>query len=366
MKTVVVLAAWSASAHVCRDGLCSGLVVHCPVHERQSPVRRPQAAATRCRRLTGPGSWDMPRGRSTRTTPSPGSPSSPAPRTWSARRSSSSTSTRPSTCSTSAPTRSWAGNPSANNQVQGYDCISTGTQDMPPSWTDTTDPNADFDTKGRVYQTMLPFNSFFDERTASGRRDRRLLQRRHGPPLGEGQRRRAARAAEQRLGASSSGMSRTSNGSPSTTSPATGSRTTSTRPGPSSTARRSRCGWRSPATAARPSPRRSRSARRRRSARQRPSCTRRSTRPATSTSRSCRSRRTASQSTIYVARSTDDGRTFSAFVPRSRPSTILARRAYPNTRFRSGIVESFAASPTYPDHLYLTYEDWDPVVGQAT
>src|SRR4029434_696465 len=52
--------------------------------------------------------------------------------------------------------------PSGNNQVQGYDCISTGTQEMPPSWTNTTDPNADFDTEGRVYQTMLPFNSFFD------------------------------------------------------------------------------------------------------------------------------------------------------------------------------------------------------------
>src|SRR5258705_12374680 len=55
-----------------------------------------------------------------------------------------------------------AGTPSRNNQVQGYDCVSTGTQQMPPSWTDSTDPNADFDTKGRVYQTMLPFNSFFD------------------------------------------------------------------------------------------------------------------------------------------------------------------------------------------------------------
>jgi hypothetical protein len=54
------------------------------------------------------------------------------------------------------------GTPSGNNQVQGYDCVSTGTQDMPPSWTDATDPNADFDTKGRVYQTVLPFNSFFD------------------------------------------------------------------------------------------------------------------------------------------------------------------------------------------------------------
>src|SRR5438552_15863337 len=54
------------------------------------------------------------------------------------------------------------GTPSGNNQVQGYDCVSTGTQAMPPSWTDTTDPNVDFDTEGRVYQTVLPFNSFFD------------------------------------------------------------------------------------------------------------------------------------------------------------------------------------------------------------
>jgi hypothetical protein len=54
-------------------------------------------------------------------------------------------------------------NPSAttNNIVQGYECATTGTQQMPPSWTDTTDPNVDFDTKGRVYQTMLPFNAFW-------------------------------------------------------------------------------------------------------------------------------------------------------------------------------------------------------------
>src|SRR5437899_1650404 len=54
------------------------------------------------------------------------------------------------------------GTPSGDNQIQGYECLSTGTQAMPPSWTDTTDPNLDFDTQGRVYQTMLPFNSFFD------------------------------------------------------------------------------------------------------------------------------------------------------------------------------------------------------------
>src|SRR5260370_30832276 len=50
------------------------------------------------------------------------------------------------------------GTPAGDNQVQGYDCTSTGTQAMPPSLTDVTDPNVAFDTKGRVYQTTLPLN----------------------------------------------------------------------------------------------------------------------------------------------------------------------------------------------------------------
>jgi hypothetical protein len=55
----------------------------------------------------------------------------------------------------------------SNNIVQGYDCSTTETtpgvlnQNMPPSWTNTTDPNVAFDTRGRVYQTMLPFNAFW-------------------------------------------------------------------------------------------------------------------------------------------------------------------------------------------------------------
>jgi hypothetical protein len=55
----------------------------------------------------------------------------------------------------------------SNNIVQGYDCSTTETtpgvlnQNMPPSWTNSTDPNVGFDTKGRVYQTMLPFNAFW-------------------------------------------------------------------------------------------------------------------------------------------------------------------------------------------------------------
>jgi hypothetical protein len=48
-----------------------------------------------------------------------------------------------------------------SGMVTGYDCVSTGTQNMPPSWTNNTDPNVDFDTKGRAYQTTLPFNAFW-------------------------------------------------------------------------------------------------------------------------------------------------------------------------------------------------------------
>jgi hypothetical protein len=54
-----------------------------------------------------------------------------------------------------------------NNIVQGYDCSTTETtpgvlnQKMPPSWTNTTDPNVAFDTNHRVYQTVLPFNAFW-------------------------------------------------------------------------------------------------------------------------------------------------------------------------------------------------------------
>jgi hypothetical protein len=67
-------------------------------------------------------------------------------------------------------------------------------------------------------------------------------------------------------------------------------------------------------------------------------------------------------STIYVARSTDDARTFSSFVPVTTVNAVPG--TLPNTRFRDGITESFAASPTFPGHLYLTYEDWDPIAGQ--
>jgi hypothetical protein len=63
-------------------------------------------------------------------------------------------------------------------------------------------------------------------------------------------------------------------------------------------------------------------------------------------------------STIYVTRSSDDGRSWSRFVPVTTVG-VLPGCCLPNTTFRDGITEHFAASPTYPGHLYLTYEDWD-------
>src|SRR6266704_3045202 len=68
-------------------------------------------------------------------------------------------------------------------------------------------------------------------------------------------------------------------------------------------------------------------------------------------------------STIYVARSSDDAQTFTPFVPITTVNGVPGG-VLPNTRVRAGTTENFAASPTYPNHLYLTYEDWDAASGQ--
>jgi hypothetical protein len=256
------------------------------------------------------------------------------------------------------------GAPSGNNQVQGYDCVSTGTQDMPPSWTDSTDPNSDFDTQGRVYQTMLPFNSYFDatrlhpdgeiDLSYSDDLGRTWVKGNGGVPLeppnnasalqlghvedkqwvavnhivghkyqdhvyaawavfnGESIKVRLAVSRDRgQTFAKAVTISAPSQVGPGATYvipsiDAAGTLFVSVVSFPAN----------------------------------------------------------GGASTVYVARSTDDGRSFTAFVPITTVS-IPPGEVYPNTRFRSGIVESFAASPTYPNHLYLTYEDWDTTLGQA-
>src|SRR2546428_10792637 len=260
------------------------------------------------------------------------------------------------------------GAPAGNNQIQGYDCLSavpvpgTITQDMPPSWTDTTDPNADFDTKGRVYQTMLPFNSFFDKTklhpdgeidvSFSDDMGRHWVRGNGGQALEATNNASAKQAGhvedkqwiavnhipghpfQDHVYAAWAVFNGSSNGQgikvrlavsrdrgqtfdkavaispPSQVGPA------DTFVYPSIDA----AGALYVAFVSFPP--------------------------------------NGSASTIYVASSTDDGVSFTPFVPVTIVN-IITTGGLPNTRFRDGIAESFAASPTYAGHLYLTYEDWD-------
>ncbi len=253
------------------------------------------------------------------------------------------------------------------SQVQGYDCVSTGTQAMPPSWTNNTDPNVDFDTRGRAYQTTLPFNAFWEGGLhpngaidasysddlglhwikGNGGRDLEPNNNQTSLSLGHVEDKQwiaVNHIAGNRYQDHVYAMWTTFNGSagngkirlavsrdrgqtfskavtitsPGVTTPATtyvypsvgsdGALYVAFVGGFDST-NKNRVGH------------------------------------------------------VYVTRSNDDGATFGPFVeaatPRENPDGFL-----PNTNFRDGIIESFAASPTYLGHLYLTYEDWDPDAGQ--
>ncbi len=255
------------------------------------------------------------------------------------------------------------GVPTSNNQIQGYDCVSTGTQDMPPSWTDTTDPNLDFDTQGRVYQTMLPFNAFWDAsklhpdgeidvsysddlgqtwvkgnggkaleppNNASARQsghveDKQWIAVNHIPGNEFQDHVYAAWAV---FNGSSAGGGIKVRMAVSRDRGQTFDKAVTISP-PSQVGAGATFVYPEIDAAGDvyvavvsfpPSGKKS--------------------------------------STIYVARSSDDARTFTPFVPITTV-TIVPGEVLPNTRFRDGITESFAASPTYPGHLYLTYEDWD-------
>lgn len=256
------------------------------------------------------------------------------------------------------------GKPSGTNQVQGYDCISTGTQDMPPSWTDTTDPNADFDTQGRVYQTVLPFNSFFDasrlhpdgeiDVSYSDDFGRTWVKGNGGQPLEPSNQASALQAGhvedkqwiavnhipgnayqdhvyaawavfngqsiKVRMAVSRDRAQTFDKAVTITTPSEVSAGTTYVYPMIDA------AGTLYVSVVSFPP--------------------------------------NGGSSTIYVTKSVDDGRTFSAFVPVTT-LTIPPGEVYPNTRFRSGIVDSFAASPTHAGHLYIAYEDWDAVTGQA-
>ena len=256
------------------------------------------------------------------------------------------------------------GTPAGDNQVQGYDCVSTGTQAMPPSWTDTTDPNVDFDTQGRVYQTMLPFNAFWDasrlhpdgeiDLSYSDDMGRHWVKGNHGLPLEPPNNASALQLGhvEDKQWVAVNHIAGNSfqdhvyaawavfNGQATKVRIAVSrdrgvtfdKAVTISQPsqvGPGVTyvyPEIDAAGVLYVSVVSFPP--------------------------------------NGGSNTIYVARSTDDGRTFSAFVPVTT-ATVPPGEVYSNTRFRSGIVENFAASPTYAGHLYLTYEDWDAAASQA-
>jgi hypothetical protein len=253
----------------------------------------------------------------------------------------------------------WINNgvPQTANQVQGYDCISTGTQEMPPSWTNNTDPNAEFDTKGRVYQVTLPFNAFWanlrpNSNIAISYSDdmgQHWVKGNGGEPLEH-----APNWSSLSLGFVEDKQWVAVNRIP-------GNRyqdhvyaawaiyngsTTKIRVAVS----RDRGQSFAPAqTISVPS----------------------ETGPVTefvypavdadgNVYLSVASDKPTGndQKTIYVTRSSDDGVTWSEFMP-----VVQARQTsaccLPNTTFRDGILEHFTASPDYPGHLYMVWEDWD-------
>ena len=252
------------------------------------------------------------------------------------------------------------GKPVDNNQVQGYECVSAGTQAMPPSWTDVTDPNVAFDTKGRVYQTTLPFNALWGKSTlhpdgaidVSYSDDMGLhwVKGNGGKDLEQSPNASARQAGhvEDKQWIAVNDIAGNPNqdhvyamwsvfNSSTTKIRIAVSRdrgqtfskvvtvTAPSQTGPSNTyiyPSVDAAGTLYIAFASFPHPAKT------------------------------------STATLYVSRSSDDGQTFAPFVPAATVGTLPAT-SLPNTTFRDGITENFTASPTYPGHLYLTYENWD-------
>ena len=252
------------------------------------------------------------------------------------------------------------GTPVGDNQVQGYDCVSTGTQAMPPSWTNVTDPNVAFDTKGRVYQTTLPFNAFWGKSTLhpdgaidvsySDDMGQHWVKGNGGQDLEQSPNSSARQAGHVEdkewiavndvVGspdqdhvyamwsvfekattkiriAVSRDRGQTFSKAVTITAPSqTGPSNTYVYPSVDA------AGTLYIAFASFPFPAKT------------------------------------STVTLYVSHSSDDGQTFAPFVA-AATAGVLPAASLPNTTFRDGITENFTASPTYPGHLYLTYEDWN-------
>jgi hypothetical protein len=250
------------------------------------------------------------------------------------------------------------GTPAGNNIVQGYECVTTGSTEEPPSWTNNTDPNVDFDTKGRAYQATLPFNmwwgNFFhpdaaigvvysddlgqnwvkgnggkflhhvpnqSSKTLGDVEDKQWIAVNHFPGTPTQDDVLAAWAVFNGFTVEieysiSRDRGQTFTKPRKLTVPANQSGPANTFVYPAYDA----AGNVYIAFASFPA---------------------------------CCS----SPAAIYVTRSSDGGKTWAPFVQVVSGLQTVGR--LPNTTFRDGILEHFAASPTHPGHLYIVYEAWD-------
>jgi hypothetical protein len=249
------------------------------------------------------------------------------------------------------------GKPAGTNIVRGYECVSTGSTEEPPSWTNNTDPNVAFDSRGRAYQATLPFNmwwgNFFNpdaaigvvysddlgrtwikgnggefldhvpnqsSKTLGGVEDKQWIAVNHFSNTRTRDHVYAAWSVfngfTTKIKVSVSRDRGQSFSKPVTLTPPqeTGPSTTYVYPSVD-TAGRVHIAF-----AAFP-----------------PCC--------------------SEPASIWVTRSLDDGKTWGPFV--EVVSGLQTVNSLPNTTFRDGILEHFAASETYPGHLYLVYEAWD-------
>lgn len=249
------------------------------------------------------------------------------------------------------------GVPVDNNQVQGYDCISTDTQDMPPSWTNNTDPNVDFDTKGRAYQVTLPFNAFWE----GGLHPNAEIDVSYSDDLGQHWvKGNGGKPLEPTNNQTSLAFGHVQDKQWIAVNHIEGNR------------------YQDHVYAAWAVFNGSAIKMRMAVSRDRGQTFAKAVTIASPSQVSAGATYiypaidavgdvyvaivsfppNGRPSQIYVARSEDDGRSFAPFVAVATPG-VLPSAGLPNTRFRDGITESFAASPTHAGHLYVAYEDWD-------
>lgn len=257
------------------------------------------------------------------------------------------------------------GRPSGNIQIPGYDCVSTGTQDMPPSWTNNTDPSVAYDSQGRVYSLNLPFNAYWGGGmhpngaigiTYSDDNGRTWTVGNGGQYLDQLSNSNSITYGhvedKQWIAVNASVTSKyadhiyamwatfngNNNNSKIMVAVSRDRGQTFTKPvqltSPSYTTPSNTYVYPSVGADG-------------------------TVYVAFVGGYDLNKNKVGS---VYVARSTDDGKTWAPFTLASSPIENPVGY-FPPTNFTDGIIENFAASPTYPGHVYLTYEDYDAAAG---